>query len=486
MKIFLCIFFIILGHNLFANEQKATDVAVSKVNIKDQKESFIKWGDLPIESFLSFTEWKVDSDQKDQEPGWERIVRERNHKEIAARIYQCVGVCRVDRGEGFFNGTNRTSVYEGDEVQTIGDSYAWIYFLDGTMVRMSPESSLTINEFNIGSKENFINARVNTGNILWMSREQSLFEEVDIRETDILFFPYAEYDSLPISDPLNESELDLFSYLEQSPFRLKHYQRLNEKIVKNNQYSKGKKTFAFIIMPNATLMGYSPTVEVVSLVGGVTYLKKRSLKTLNHKINEPEVEHQKLELQLRGYENTGMISVVEDQWIEVDEKGRSSNQINNKRWLDVGEFITKRIPSILHGREIFFERYSLPLFEEKIDPFQLAKVYGYRLWGELEVNEGDKKEVKKSDLTSRLQFLKEYFRRVETTNLVTNTKFIERISARGEKSTITTYGNHFFITALNRYIQFGESLQQIYNDKDTGEVLNSTKKQIWKKMHGIR
>ena len=124
-----------------------------KVEFKDQKQSVTDWGNLKMNSFLSFKEWKVESDVRDQVPEWEKIVRERNHKEMAGRIYQCVGTCRVDRGESFFNGSHRTGLYEGDEIQTVGDSYAWIFLFDGTMVRLSPQSSITFNEFNVGVSE---------------------------------------------------------------------------------------------------------------------------------------------------------------------------------------------------------------------------------------------------------------------------------------------------------------------------------------------
>ena len=94
--------------------------------------------------------------------------------------------------------------------------------------------------------------------------------------------------------------------------------------------------------------------------------------------------------------------------------------------------------------------------------------------------------AKKSDLELRLEFLKEYFRRVETSNLLASGRFKERLEGRGEKSLTMTYGNYFFVNALNRYHSFGENMIDKSGDKETGEVLNSTTKLLWKKMHGIR
>ena len=104
------------------------------------------------------------------------------------------------------------------------------------------------------------------------------------------------------------------------------------------------------------------------------------------------------------------------------------------------------------------------------------------MWGKMGAAEGEPKE----DLELRLEFLKEYFRRVETSNLLSSSKFRERFEKRGEKNVTMEYGRYFFITALNKYYRFGESQKKNSNDKETGEVLNSTTKLLWKKMHGIR
>ncbi|MBC7539705.1 MAG: hypothetical protein H7281_12855 [Bacteriovorax sp.] len=469
-----------LTSSFFFEVHAQTPQTSAKVEFAGQRESVTDWGNLPIESFLSFKEWKEESDIRDQVPEWEKIVRERNHKEIVGRVYQCFGICRVDRGESFFNSTYRTGLYEGDEIQTVGDSYAWIFLNDGTMVRVSPQSSITFNEFNVGSKENFINARVNAGNILWLSRSENTFEETDVRETDVTFFPYSEYESLPVTEKRQYIEDDLIQLVEKTNTDINHYKNLNEKVEANNKMTKGKPTYAFIVMPNSTLMGISPNVEVVALVGGKTFLKKRSSTTLG--LTKKEEIPNDLFLQMRGYDNKTLSSVQEDQWIAVEEKGRSYAQAEDVRWLNVGEFITKRIPSIMLGREIFLEKYSEFSFREKYDPVVLARKDGYRLWGAMTSKESEKK----SDLELRLEFLKEYFRRVETTNLLASSRFKLRLEERGEKALTMDYGNYFFINALDRYYRAGEELRDKTGDKETGEVLNSTTKLLWKKMNGIR
>ena len=473
-----------LGLTLWFNVWAEGEYISTKIKIKGQSESFITWGDLPTESFLSFSKWKDQTDLKALEPSWERIVRERNHKEIAARIYQCVGTCRVDRGEGFFNGSSRTTLYEGDEIKTIGESYAWIYMLDGTMMRASPHTSITINELNVGISENFINVRVNSGNVLFLSRKEKTLEPVDVRETDVIFYPYSEFESIPINTQKKYQEDDLMALISPGDDKLKHYELLNEKIDKNNLISKGKKTYYFIILPNASIMGFSATVEVVVLIGGKSYLKNRSDSALGlkEKKNGEVDPPQPLYLQMRGYETKELTTIDEGVWFEIDEKGKNISPVEKMPLLDMGEFLTKRIPSILIGREFFFERYSSFAFQKNYDPHLLAKNVGYRLWGSLQ----ESADNKKSDLSLRLEFLKEYFRRTETTNLMTSAKFNNRLEERGESHLMMEYTPSFFSRALNRYYFLGEAQYKKNNDKETGEVLNSTKKNLWKKMNGIR
>lgn len=447
-------------------------------SFKDQKNSATKWGEVNLEHFLSLKDWKDQSDERDTVPEWQSIVNERDNREIVGRFFQCVGNCRIDRGQSFFKPSFRTAIYEGDELQTIGESYAWVFLFDGTMVRLSPESSITFHELNIGTKENFINARVNVGNILWLARNEARFEENNTRETDVLFFPLAMYEAQPVPDKKKYKEDDLLELVEEKVTTLLQYKNLNSLIEENNLLTKKKPTYAFIVMPNVTMMGYGPSVEIISLLGGKTFFKKRSPKLLGHAADAPEEE---LMIQMRGFENSNLTPVESDKWLEVDEKGRSVvDAVEHTYWLAMGEFITKRIPSLMVVRELMMKKYSEFAFRESYEPRSLAQNAGYRLWGVLKKE--DDPEAKKDDLQLRLDYLKEYFRRVETTNLLMASHFSERLKERGETLKAMEYGNFFFIKALDKYYSY----EDYSEDTETGIVLNSATKALWKRMHGIK
>lgn len=443
------------------------------VEYKNTKKSNINWKDLDVSQVLSFKKWKEETDEKMLYPDWEKIIRERNNKEIIGHFFQCSGTCRIDRAESFFNAQFRANLYEGDEVSTGEDSYAWLYLIDGTIVRLAPESSITLSEINIGIKENFVMARINAGDVLWLSRKELPLKENNYSETDLLFSPISLYDAEPIRDIKKLSEADLFSYLENPQTNNNQYLRLNDLVLKHKNLTNGKKTYAFLVLANITLMGYEPQVEMVSLLGGKSYVKQRT----NEEIGYTEKENSELEYQLRGFENKEVQKMEEGKWFEIDEKGRKISEDSEPSLRVVGEFPTKRIPTLMVAREMLMDEYSKICFQEKYDRLLLARAYGYRLWGSLKP-ENDKKE----DLYLRFEFLKEYFRRAETTNLLVSERFRTRLKERGEKTQTMDYGNYFFKRALDKYFDYIEYSDERLDSED----LNSTTKKIWKMMHGLK
>lgn len=459
-----------------------------KLHFLGQKKSLTNWGSIDLDTFLSYKDWKFLSAEKDKNPEWEKILRERSLTEMTGRVYQCIGKCRVTRGEGFFYATHRTNIYEGDEIETLEDSFLWIFLFDGTMIRLSPQSSITLNEFNVGIEENFINARVNFGNVVWLSRLESFYEEENMRETDVIFFPFAEYLAIPKQDQKKYEEKNLDLLLGESLTHINHTKDLNLWIQENNKMTKKKKTYSFITMPNMTLMGYSPNVEIVSLLGGETYFKSRSFNKLllAKEVDveaEAQIEQIKEELQfaLRGLENKALTTLEDDIWMSVDAKGESSSPKEDTTQLDVGEFITKRPTRIFIGREIFLKNYSKFVFSGESDPLKFAKEHGYRLWGKMQ-----SVDQKHDDLELRLVFLKEYTRRIETTNLESNERWKKRMESRGKKIENMVYGDYFYKKAMDKYYQNGEKGKDVITQKDLENDLNSTKKTIWKRMNGIR
>jgi len=341
------------------------------------------------------------------------------------------------------------------------------------MVRVSPQSSITLREINITPLEIFFHARINFGNILWLSREGTVFEEKVERETDTLFNPHPLFEVLPKRMKKQVKEDDLFSYLKEDSPSLNQYKRLNSLINKNGSFFKSKKSVAFLVMPNGTLFGERLKAEMIVLLGGETFLKRRTYRQLGLK-EKGNPETILAEVFLRGYENNKGNIIEDGRWYEINKKGTSLSTLepqSYKKFL-MGEFITQRIPTMLLAREHFLKRYSWFIFNNRLSAKQLALRYGYRLWRSW--------GSKKKELRARVEYLKEYTRRVETTVLKESTKLRERLLKRKETVHPIIYDNRFYKKAMESYYKSLGYPSSMESDK---EVLNSTRHPLWGKVN---
>lgn len=441
-------------------------------NFKGVKKNLIEWDRLKPDTWLSLDHWKKSRVRKDQEPEWKLNLTERNLKELVGRFLECIGDCRIYRGEGFSTSQYNSAVRELDEIITLPNSYAWIAMMDGTLVRISPNTSLSFKEINIGSSENFIHLRINSGNILVLNRESFLYKERNLRETDKLFLPLsfneANHEELTIT--LDES--DLSNFIEEDTKVLEHYKKLNKKILSNNEFVKDKPTYTFVVMPNGTVYGKNLQAEFVVLLGGESFVKRRTYVEQKFVLND-EASESPVDFFYRGFENKDKFTLEPGVWYQVAAKGREITPHENPLKFQIGEYLTSSIPSILLARELLLEKFSEFLFSKNPSRKDLAEKSGYRLWGKIE-EPGD-------DLNLRLKFLFEYTRRIETTNLVVAQQFRRKASQRGELTTSMVYDQSFYRKALEDYIVSRDS--DIIVDTDR-EVLNSTRKPFWKIING--
>lgn len=438
---------------------------------KGMKKSLIEWEKLDPVDFLDYDLWLRDVKLRDKWPMWEKTVREKSQRERVGKVLHCVGKCRFYRGIGFYNGQFRSTVLEGDEIHTDENSYAWIFLMDGTMVRLSPYSSVTFKEINLGKSTNFIHARINSGNVLWLSRSQDKFVETNERETDGLFLPMTFYEALPSSESSTYDEDDLFASLEESKSTLNQYKRLNKLIEENNKELPPRKTFSFLVTPNGSVSGEGLSLEFISLIGNESYLKIRSPSQVGLDSKE---EDQNFDFYFRGFDNKKVESLKTGQWYKVGQKGREISDFQESNLFHMGEFVTKRIPTIFVARELLLKEYSQFLKSLK-DERKLALDYGYRKWGSFAKAD--------SDLRLRFEFLKEYTRRMETSNLLASERLREKLRANGDETNDMTYSSQFFNLALVEYLR-GENIN--LNVESENEVLHSTKKKFWKIIHEIK
>ncbi len=446
---------------------------------KGQKGSRLSFENVNTDEFLSGKKWIEIQELKDQSPDWENILRDRSNQEMAGRVLHCVGLCKIDKGNQFTRPVYRSTVYEGEEVLTGKDSYLWLFLFDGTMIRLSPESSVTIVEFNITETGFFVFARVNYGSVLYMSRKKEKVVESNLKETDVSFFPLPLFEAMPERQKKEINDENLIDYLSENLSMLTHRKNLNQKIGENNEWIKNKETYSLVVFPAGTVQGNDVQLEVITHFGNETYLK-----ALDQESSEFEAtDFKPLTLTLRGIESAANINLERGVWKTINSRGREFGDLIENSRQKSAEFVIKRIPTILFARELLLEKYSKDFFNERLDRTKLAKEYGYRVWNGLtNINIEEEAGENFTETDKRLRFLNEYTRRIETSNLLVGEKFKQMLEDRGEKVDLKNFTDRYFAEALRKYL--------IYEVPDAGDPdrfdRNSTEKILWKKKYGIK
>jgi hypothetical protein len=420
------------------HEKESWKVYPDKVEVdlpapnKGQGYSIIPWSTLDPEDFLSINTWLIERKIKDETPDWKIRLRQAEHKELVGKVLQCKGTCEVYRGSNKANVQHLSRITEGDEIKTAKDSVAWIYLMDGSLMRLSPETSVSINEFNLTKSDFFILARLNQGHIFFHPRTVKDLPLDLAPETDSVSLPLLVRDA---NQQFYERGVYGFQNDEQ---RVSEVLNLDETAVKNqvavlNSYKADNnpimnfKSRVMIVTPNSTLVTKDVSFDYVYLPGGKGYFKKRTGE-----------EGDEFSLHLRGYAMTQAFTVGDMTWHEVDQNGRNYNPLTDvPGTLQVLELITKRIKSIELARELWVRDFTLPIMKSKSDANLLAKDFGYTLWGD--------------EMSRRFDFLVEYTRRIETTNL----RSLENLLVKLEKSGETIrreLSDEQYQVSLNHYL----------------------------------
>jgi hypothetical protein len=420
-----------LHHNKEWNIDEDKVITDLKEPIKGQNYSIIPWSEIDPVDWLSIDSWMAERSVKDRMSEWKIKLRKAYHKELLGKVLQCKGTCSVYRGSSKSTARHLSKIYEGDEFQTEENSIAWIFLVDGTLIRLSPKTSITTQEINISSKEIYIFLRLNFGHIFWSARSGV--------ELDVDYSPETDSVSLPLM--VREANKEFFErdlYKNQSEAQKfldilnlndlaseKQFEKLNHLITENNPEMRIP-TKAFIVTPNMNLLSINQSFDLIYLFSGKSYFKKR---TTNKDL---------FSISLRGYSSKEASNISESEWHEVDPNGSSYVKIDEiSSILQILELLTKRIKTIELAREIWIKKFTLPVLKSILNPEELATMHGFILW--------------KDELETRQKFLEEYTRRVETTYL----RSMENILVNeGNKKQLVgeELSEKLFQTSLNDYL----------------------------------
>lgn len=411
-------------------------VILDKEPLKGQGYSIIPWRGIDPEGFLNIDYWLIDRELKDVTPDWRIRLRDQRHLELMGKVLKCVGTCPVYRGVDKANVEHLSRIAEGDEFRTEKDSYAWVYLVDGSLIRLGAETSVSFHEMLVSSTEIFYLLRLNYGHAFFHPRYQeeikpnfhpetdSVFLPLMLREVNVEWFERKRFSSQSDREHLTEV-MDLKDLAIQDQVT-----QLNALKKKNNDFLKEKNrseilTKVMMVAPNVTVSAAQSSFNFIHVPGEKSWFR-RSQGTGS------------FSMELRGYTNTSVPVENPDVWTEVEASGRSATISSPRGGLDVAELMTKRIQTIEFAREVWMEKYSLAILESIDRPKKLGIEYGYRLWLE-------------ADLRKRQVFLSEYTRRMETTNLRSVENLLTKLEAAGETPR-RELSAHIYEKALNHYL----------------------------------
>ncbi len=418
----------LLSFEVMAQAQKGPH---DPYHFKGQKRSLIRWNEVDEKLWLDYETWKTEALAQAKSTEWFLEKRELNLTEVMGKVISCVGVCRIYRGKAYINASYRSKILEGDDVLTDNDSYAWVYMMDGTLVRISAKSSISFKEINIGESEVFYHMRINEGYFSWHSRLPFKLKSSNLEETDPLFLPLAMKEANSVYyqhlERQNQSETKLLETVTaEKKNNISQYEKLNQMIDDNNKkMSINKVSKLFLVMPNGTISGQNLQLELYYRLGKKAYIKLKD-PTEIYDIDPAKDEVKQLAyFYYRGYNNTETKDISVGHWYEVDERGKTIvDYEDGDKTFHLSELLVKRVPSIMVAREFWIEKYSLPILQDKLDKSELGAKMGYRLWG--------KTKDDKMEIDERVSYLKEYTRRVETTHLTSVEKLNEKLETENK------------------------------------------------------
>ena len=383
---------------------------------KNQLKSLVKWSETSDISWLDIYDWKELAKLKQLDPHFSIKYRAHKNNELVGRVLKCFGVCYRYRGNLRNSLSFQSRVYEGDEIYTISDSALYIITVDGSIVRLASNTSVSFNEFNISKTKMAFYIRLNKGYVQFRPRNQYAFEVQDKPETDLGMFPLKlleanreqfmrlEYQAL------NEEEKSYYEY-DENPGNKSHYEAFNQLISENNKKLGKFERLFFVYSPNISLEFHDRPLDLFYEPNG------KSIYYLGQKL-EGALEFSGFQFSpkvgLRGHQNKEFFDSELGKWLEVDSSGQNlSHHVQKRSLLDASRSILKRVPTVQLAAELWLKNKDSEFFITEDDKV-LANEFGFRLWSD-----------EKQEMERRLEFAKEYIRRVETTNLISLSVFLK-------------------------------------------------------------
>lgn len=368
---------LLISFSISASEvwkQDLSKMDVDTLVYKGQNKSTIQWKEINPYKWLDFDEWKKTRAFRDKNPYWKMKLRQRKNIEKMAAVIKCVGKCTLDHGNGQKEIQYNSGLFEGDEIFTHENSSMWITLINGTIIRLYEKTSISLNEINLLKDKTSSYIRLNSGHIYLESRFNEEYTKLNLPESDQLFLPLEElvanreYFQIEEFRKLKKHQKPLYEG-EKNPGALGQYTKLNEALVKKDQYLDKAEHLTLINSPNALIQLKTGRLNFSYYPNGNSFIQ------YNQKPFNIKSKSLKGDLLLKGHNEDQFKFVSEGNYIATNDK-----IIESENYFKFSSRLTKRIPSILLAREEILKRKFPFLYFQEIESKGMILDYGYILW----------------------------------------------------------------------------------------------------------
>lgn len=165
------------------------------------------------------------------------------NRELFGKVIACAGECELYRSYKPFLIKDGGNLFEGDEIRVFEDSHLWLVNMAGDLIRLYPNTSISLNEINFQDNKVMSYIRVNYGGISRVKRD----------------IGYQSFYSGPDSDlkvlPLKISKAN-YSYWQRDNIKMNaadRFHHLNKILDKKTNYE----SMIYLLSANITLKAFN-------------------------------------------------------------------------------------------------------------------------------------------------------------------------------------------------------------------------------------
>jgi len=430
------------------------------VSAEPAKKSLIVWDKINQNEWLNLAKWKQERKIKDSFKSADWFDKNKNIETQVGIILDKFGKCKIHSSNTPYFGSYKSKLFEGYEVEAKSNSLCMIMLTDGTLIRVSANSSVSINEFMINDKEYYFFLRINFGNVYIQSRFKEKYISKNTNESDNLLLP-SSTDEARIGFSKRKSKLDFLNPLNRVN---KIYKKLDNEIDINNQSLKDFKSH-YLISTSFALIDCEGKISLDSYInkgkGLVTKLRDSSKFVMDPSSGKCFLK----------FKDKTSEKLDESQLKIVGTEDHDFRDYENS-FVTVNEYLTSNIPSTYLAREYEYRFYS-SIYSNEIDQVYIKKQFGV-IFNNLRLK-------RKSFLSLRYKFLNKYSLFIEGNNFKIAMKrniILGKYKFSDPEFFAQFYAQHFISKKFYKPFETVERLDY--------QKLNSTTKKLWKRIHERR